>query len=131
MPATCDWTDASKTVILVKYEGDWTWDEFFAVADKGRALANSVSYRVDYILDMQHGNQPRNGSMLTNSKTVMERRAPNSGIFVTLTTPFVKVMLNVFKSFDREHGAIMYAATSMDEAKALIAKMQQKTSAKA
>jgi len=41
------------------------------------------------------------------------------------------VMLNVFKSFDREHGSIMYAATSFDEAKALITKTQQKSSAKA
>jgi len=130
MPANCDWIDESKTIIVVKYEGNWTWDEFFAVADKGRALANSVPYRVDYILDMQHGNQPRNGSMLTNSRTVMERRAPNSGIFVTLSTPFVKVMLNVFKNFDREHGSIMYAATTVEEAKALIAKMQQKTTTK-
>ena len=131
MPAKCDWTDASKTIILVSYEGSWTWDEFFAVADKGRELANSVTHRVDYILDMQHGIQPHGGSMLTNSKTVMTQRAANSGIFVTLTTPFVKVMLNVFKSFDREHGAIMYAATSIDEAKALIAKVQQKDLVKA
>jgi len=130
MPATCDWLDDSKTILLVKYEADWTWDEFFAAADKGRTLANSVPHRVDYILDMQHGTQPRNGSMMTNSKTVMERRAPNSGIFVVLTTPFVKVMLNVFKSFDREHGAIMVAATSMEEAKVLIAKMQQKNMTK-
>src|SRR3954447_2694313 len=108
MPASCNWMDDAQTIILVKYEHNWTWDEFFDVADKGRALANSVPHRVDYILDMRSGIQPRSGSTMTNSKTVMAKRAPNSGVFVTLTTPFVKVMLNVFKNFDREHGSIMY-----------------------
>ena len=131
MPANCDWMDATKTIILVNYEGNWKWDEFFTVADKGRELANSVPHRVDYILDMRHGIQPSKGSTMTNSRTVMAKRAANSGIFVTLTTPFVKVMLNVFKNFDREHGSIMYAATSIDEAKAIIAKMQTKDIAKA
>lgn len=130
MPITAHWFDAEHTIIKVDYEGRWTWDEFFAAADDGRALAKSVSHRVDYILDMRNGVIPRSGSTLTNSRTVMAKRAPNSGIFVTLTTPFVKVMLNVFKNFDREHGSIMYAATSIEEAEALIAKMQHKETAK-
>ena len=130
MPITNHWLDAEHTIIKQDYEGSWTWDEFFASADDGRALAKSVDHRVDYILDMRHGIQPNKGSTMTNSRTVMSKRAANSGIFVTLTTPFVKVMLNVFKNFDREHGSIMYAATSIDEAKALIAKMQTKDIAK-
>ena len=90
-------------------------------------MANSVPHRVDYILDMRSGLQPRGGStIMTNSRSVMAIRAPNSGVFVTLTTPFVKVMLNVFKNFDREHGSIMYGASSLEEAQGLVAKLRQK-----
>ena len=130
MPITVQWFDAEHTLIKVDYEGRWTWDEFFAAADDGRALAKSVNHRVDYILDMRNGVIPRSGSTLTNSRTVMAKRAPNSGIFVTLTTPFVKTMLNVFKNFDREHGSIMYAAGTPEEAIALISKHRQKDKAK-
>ncbi len=47
-----------------------------------------------------------------------------------VTNPFVKIMLNVFKNFDREHGSIMYAAGSLDESLAIIAKHRQKDVAK-
>lgn len=126
MPINNHWYDEAQTILKVDYDGRWTWDEFFAAADKGRELAKSVSHRVDYILDMQKGSVPNGGSTLTNSRTVMARRAPNSGIFVILTNPFVKIMLNVFKNFDREHGSIMYAAATLDEALATIAKNRQK-----
>jgi hypothetical protein len=126
MPVTNNWYDDAQTILKVDYDGRWTWDEFFAGADKGRELAKSVGHRVDYILDMRKGNVPNGGSTLTNSRTVMARRAPNSGIFVILTNPFVKIMLNVFKNFDREHGAIMYAAGNVEEALAIITKHREK-----
>jgi hypothetical protein len=126
MPITNHWLDAEHSIIKQDYEGHWAWDEFFASADDGRALAKSVDHRVDYILDMRKGVIPRSGSTLTNSRAVMSRRAPNAGIFVILTTPFVKTMLNVFKNFDREHGAIMFAAGTPEEAQAIIAKHRQK-----
>ncbi len=78
MPVANNWYDDAQTIVKVDYEGQWTWDEFFAAADKGRALANSVSHRVDYILDMQKGTVPSGGSTLTNSRTVMARRAPTA-----------------------------------------------------
>lgn len=131
MPIVNNWYDAAQSILKVDYEGRWTWDEFFIAADKGRELAKGVSHRVDYILDMQKGTVPNGGSTLTNSRTVMARRAPNSGIFVILTNPFVKIMLNVFKNFDREHGSIMFAAGTVDEALTIIAKHRQKDVAKA
>ncbi len=129
MPITNYWLDAEHTIIKVDYEGRWTWDEFFVSADNGRDLAKSVDHRIDYILDMRNGIIPRSGSTLTNSRTVMARRASNTGLFVILTTPFVKTMLNVFKNFDRENGAIMFAAATPEEAQALIDKSRQKEKA--
>lgn len=127
MPITHTWYDEAQTILKIDYVDCWTWDEFFtAAANKGGALANSVNHRVDYILDMQNGSVPSGGSTLTNSRTVMAQRAANSGIFVIVTNPFVKIMLNVFKNFDRQHGAIMFAAGSPVEALAIIAKHRQK-----
>lgn len=126
MPITHTWQDDEQTILKIDYTGRWTWDEFFAAADTGRELASSVEHRVDYILDMQNGTVPSGGSTLTNSRTVMARRAANSGIFVILTNPFVKIMLNVFKNFDRQHGSIMFAAGSATEALTIIAKHRQK-----
>ena len=126
MPINHTWVDETKSILKIEYTGRWTWDEFFAAADTGRDLATSVEHRVDYILDMQNGTVPSGGSTLTNSRAVMARRASNSGIFVIVTNPFVKIMLNVFKNFDRQHGAIMFAAGSVEEALTVIAKHRQK-----
>ena len=130
MPITNHWLDTEHTIIKVDYEGRWTWEEFFISSDAGREMAKSEPHRVDYILDMRNGVIPRSGSTLTNSRSVMAKRAPNSGIFVILTNPFVKTMLNVFKNFDREHGSIMHAASTPEEAIALINKHRQKDKAK-
>ncbi|MBL8162125.1 MAG: hypothetical protein JNJ61_09075 [Anaerolineae bacterium] len=125
MSAKSYWDDPAQTVIRIDYEGNWTWEEYFAAADDGRDLASSVTHRVDYILDFRNGTQPKAGSVMSNARNVLLKRAPNSGVFVTVSTPFAQVMLNVFKSFDRKLSALIYGATSIEEAHAILAKVRQ------
>lgn len=124
MPTSCRWDDAEKSIIYIAYEGNWTWEEYFEVADTSRQMALSVSHRVDYIGDFQGGISPRTGSQMSNGRKVMQNLAPNSGIVVTVDNAFTRIQLSIFKAIDRRLGAIIHGASSVEEARRIIAQQR-------
>src|SRR5688572_25966445 len=122
MPTSCQWDHEAKSIIYIAYEDNWTWDEYFEAADVSRDMALSVGHRVDYICDFQKGISPRSGSQMANGRQVMQRLAPNSGIVVTVDNTFTKMLLKVFKAIDRKLGALIDGASSIEEARRIIAK---------
>jgi hypothetical protein len=130
MPTTCQWDDDSKNIIYIAYEGDWTWEEYFGTADVSRSMALSVEHRVDYICDFQKSINPQSGSQIANGRLVMQRLAANSGIVVTVDNAFTKMLLKIFKAIDRQLGAFIYGASSIEEARRMIAKHRAEQAAK-
>jgi hypothetical protein len=129
MPTKAYWDDPdTKTIVRIDYEGEWTWDEYFRVADEAREMALTVPHRVDYIVNLKHGKTPREGSPFSNGKTVLRRLAPNSGLVINITSAFEAVLLNIFKAFDTELGKRMVGAQSIEEARQMIARDRQRRS---
>jgi hypothetical protein len=120
------WLDEAKTILIQRFEPGWTWEEFFAANDESRAMALSVPYRVDAIVDFQGTYTPRGGSAMTNGRVVMRRRAPNMGVIVTINNAFMTALLNTFKVLDKELGSVMRGATSVEQAVQVIQQEREK-----
>lgn len=120
------WLDAEKTILIQRFEAGWTWDDFFAANDESRAMALSVAYRVDAIVDFQGTYTPKGGSAMSNGRIVMRRRAPNMGLIVTINNAFMTALLNTFKALDKELGSVMRGATSVEQARQLILRDREK-----
>jgi hypothetical protein len=120
------WDNPEHDIIYIEFDGKWTWKEFFASIEESKTLAQTVPHRVDFITNFKGTSIPRDGSALSNGKSFMRNRAPNAGAIICVTNAFMTVMLNTFKSFDKELGGNLYAVTSTEEAHRLVKALRAK-----
>lgn len=120
MPITIAWDNEEKSVIRYDFNGAWTWNQYLQVMEELMIMMKSVEHRVDAIANMKSGIMPMSGSALSIARTALYKLPSNRGVVVVVTNPFVGVMLKTFKQFDREIGAILRAASSIEEANELI-----------
>ncbi len=53
MTVRVDWDDPDHSILLYSLSCRWTWDELYEAADKGLAMADTVSHTVDVIVDFR------------------------------------------------------------------------------
>src|SRR5688572_14571049 len=46
------WDEAKKNIILYKFEGKWTWDEFYPAYYESIEMMDSVDYKTNFIMDL-------------------------------------------------------------------------------
>jgi len=68
MPATVTWDNEAHTILRVDYSQPLDWDEVFAAQRELYAMADSVDYAIDLILDFDQG-----GSVLPNALNNLKR----------------------------------------------------------
>jgi hypothetical protein len=60
MTVSVRWDDPEHTILLYSLGGTWTWNELYEAADKGLAMAATVTHMIYVIVDYQsrHGLPP-------------------------------------------------------------------------
>jgi hypothetical protein len=53
MSITSQWDDEEKTILFRRFEGRWTWDEFFTTWHEAAAMTVGLDHRIDFIVDMR------------------------------------------------------------------------------
>ncbi len=119
------WDDDEKTIVRYEYSPGWTWDDFFIAVEQGKKLTLSVPHRVDYIANFNGTSSPQGGSAMGNTKIAIRNRAPNGHMIVTVNNMFMTMMLNLFKSLDKDLGKYLHGVTSLEEARAYIRRIRE------
>ena len=78
------WDNKKKTVILLEFESEWTWDELESAVQKADGLIGSVEHFVDLIIDLEGASIPRD--ILTGAKNLLSsgEARPNEGARVVV-----------------------------------------------
>ncbi len=78
------WDNKKKTIILLEFESEWTWDELEAAVQKADNLIGSVEHFVDLIIDLEGASIPRD--ILTGAKNLLAsgEARPNEGARVVV-----------------------------------------------
>ena len=78
------WDNKKKTVILLEFESEWTWEELEAAVQKADGLIGSVDHYVDLIIDLEGTTIPRD--VLNAAKTLLAsgEARPNEGARVVV-----------------------------------------------
>ncbi|NDJ52318.1 MAG: hypothetical protein GYB68_04425 [Chloroflexi bacterium] len=75
------WANESKTIMAVVFEGQWTWDEYFASVDERTVMMDSVNHQVDFIVDFRDS-APLPKMALKNLAKAAQQTHPNQGMTV-------------------------------------------------
>ncbi len=78
------WDNKKKSVILLEFESEWTWEELEAAVQKADGLIGSVEHYVDLIIDLEGTSIPSN--VLNAAKTLLAsgEARPNEGARVVV-----------------------------------------------
>ena len=78
------WDNKKKTIILLEFESEWTWDELEEAVQKADGLIGSVEHFVDLIIDLEGAAIPRD--ILTGAKNLLAsgEARPNEGARVVV-----------------------------------------------
>ena len=120
MPVTVSWDDQEPDVLLLMFEGRWTWDELFAAGGEVVEMASSRPRRVDVISDMFSAPyRPPHFEDKSNQLLLNTVQPPNMRIVVLTVDAFQYTM---FKSYaTRNDLSFCYAfAPCIDEGRELI-----------
>ena len=122
------WHDESKTILVMHFEGKWSWEEFYAARKTIHELMSTVSQRVHVIGDFMHAQGLPQGNLLLTTQTAIKGALPNSGLLVICSrSMFIEVMVNALqKTFSTSIGKRLRVTRSFEEAVALIYKEERK-----
>lgn len=114
------WLDDDQTVIYMKYDGNWTWDENIQVNKDLAEILAPKTFIVPIILDVTNSHLlPKNALSAIRKSVAIE--LPNEGVkYVIGASMFVKRMFQLVKQVSRSTFEEYVFVNSIDEALSLI-----------
>ena len=117
------WDNKKKTVILLEFESEWTWDELEEAVRKADRLIGSVDHFVDLIIDLEGASIPRD--ILTGAKNLLSsgEARPNEGarVVVGANGALRAIYQTLQKTMNNDvNGRDVLFAPSLSDARAII-----------
>lgn len=117
------WDNKRKTVILLEFESEWTWDELEEAVQKADSLIGSVHHFVDLIIDLEGASIPRD--ILTGAKNLLAsgEARPNEGarVVVGANGALRTIYQTLQKTMNNDvNGREVLFAPSLSDARAII-----------
>jgi hypothetical protein len=120
------WDNDAKTVILMTFEGRWTWEELTEAVVICNGMVESVSHHVHYILDRK-GAHYTPGNLLGNMKRIVNLFTPNEGLRIIVgENLLIKEALSLFASLNGGAGFPYRHADTVEEARAYLSRQTVK-----
>lgn len=95
MGITVEWDNPQKTIIRFVYKGRWTWDDMAGAMEQANRLMDTVTYRVDHIVDVRESTllPP---SVVSQAKRVLNEPHANLGLTLVVgASHYLKLMLDI------------------------------------
>jgi len=115
MPIQINWNDTEKNIVVLSFPTKWNWDEFKEAAHKTAKLLDEVGQMVDVIIDLKNSTIPLIGSPFEAGNMFFKMMPQNRGVIIVVTNTFIRSLASIFKTIDREFGAMLYPVDSLDE----------------
>jgi hypothetical protein len=128
MPVQVTWDNPEKTIILLTFEGNWTWEETYqAVAERNRMI-ESVSNNVDIIVNFGSAGFKIPPNAITHTRNIMSQS--HSRIVRNVVVGFKPVHIALWKIIEKIYATMgksqqYFLVGSLDEAHAMLANIQQ------
>lgn len=116
MPIDIDWKGESKNILLVTFPPRWDWAEFKEATKQTAVLVAQVEHTTDIILDLKNSSIPVSGSPFEAGNAFFKALPANRGVIIVVTNTFIRSLASIFRTIDREFGALLYPVNSLDEA---------------
>ena len=124
------WDNDEQTVMLLEFEGQWTWDELFEKLDVARKAGERADYEISAIVNAASGVHFPGGSLfkpvnLENAKKMLKMGAAGTGpVVIAGANPFIKTIYDTMSSLHKHATSKIYFAADVDEARLLLAERQ-------
>lgn len=117
---TVEWYNTEKTILLQTIVGDWTLDDYLALAHQTGEKLSSVHHIVDLIADLR-GIRTVPTHMVSALRRSQVRNHPNLGLVlvVGIDSGFVRAMYNAFVKLTPSVKNKFQLAPSIDDAVAI------------
>ncbi len=121
MPVSIYWDNDEKTILVEKFDGHWTIEEYYRLVDTDAEWLGQVPHMVHVIYDATTSSMPPR-QIFSGIQYALKKLPPNQGltVFVKLNrvmTMFVDVASQISPRFARTH----YYAETIEEARRIIA----------
>ena len=117
------WDNRKKTIVLLEFESEWSWDELEAAVQKADSMIGAVEHYVDLIIDLEGTSIPKD--IFSAAKTLLDsgEARPNEGARVVVgANGAIRTIYQTFqKTFNSAvEGRDILFAPSMADARAII-----------
>jgi len=113
------WDNPEQTIIRFRYDGAWNLSDLFDALQEARELMDTVTHRVDGIVDLSESKLMPNGA-LSLGRNVTMRKHPRQGKTVIVgASGFVRTLYDVYRKVYRttfDESAYGFAS-SLEEAR--------------
>ena len=115
------WGNAEKTLVIYRFEGAWTWEEFFAGERESRRLLSTVEHKVNLLLNFLPSTIRLPDNAVANFRRAAQTIHPNRGniLIVNRHTHLAQMVVNILRNFSRIADAV-YIVDNLEEAYAIL-----------
>jgi hypothetical protein len=120
MPVTVSWDDQQHTTLRFDYNGNWTWEEWYAAMDEAEATINLHGDAVHFIHNVGDSMYLPKNAMTNFKQNAIHFHAMVRLTVIVSDNHFIKVMFNTFKRFVRDWASRYHYVATVGEARQII-----------
>jgi hypothetical protein len=122
MGISAQWDNEEKTVILVTFEAEWTWDDVIAIDAQATAMYDSVGHQVDLIADLRENKLVVSGILSYARSLLTTNWHPLVGIVIVVgISSQVRALFDAAAAVTGKRWERVRFVNSLEEARGLIA----------
>lgn len=131
MPVQTSWDNPEKTIILLKFEGNWTWEETYQAVAERNHLINAVENKVDIIVDFGDAGFKVPPNALTHTRNIMGQS--HNRIVRNVVVGFKPMHIALWKIIEKVYATMgksqqYFLVGSLDEARAMLTSASERKS---
>jgi hypothetical protein len=122
MGITVVWDDEAHTAFHWIFEGQWTWKQYYEAMYRSNAMARTVDYPIDVIVDLQ-ASRVIPSHVLSNIRAETADQPEKMGMIAIVgTNAFVNALINTLRRVNRRLKSRLFTVNSLEEARAMLRK---------
>jgi hypothetical protein len=123
MPITVAWDNPEHTIILMHFEGKWTWEELLDVEEVINRHLDQTSQPLDFIVDMTNAGPPAPSVPAQFRQVGREISHPMLRRTVVVgASSLIEIYLRIFSSLQSVAAQKITTASTIQEAHSLLGK---------
>lgn len=121
------WDNDEQTVMLLEFEGQWTWDDLFEALAKAKKVSARADYEIGAIVNVAGGVRFPGGTLLNaqsfeNAKKLLSMSGGSTGpVVIAGTNPMMRTAFEMMARISPQSTANIHFAPTLDAARLFLA----------